>query len=1186
MAIEFTKDQQNAIAAKGTVLVAAAAGSGKTAVLTQRVIKRICDPKDPASIDRLLIVTFTNASALEMRVRIGEALEDACAKNPGNSEILRQKLLLKSAKICSIDSFCINLVKSHFNELSVSPDFSPVDEKQAAKYIEKALDAVLSKRFADPDEDFKLLCDTVGVYSGYRELNKTILKLYNFCMCLSDHKRWFNDAIEKYSVDEDGKCPYLDMILKGVRSKLVSVKERLHFILRETVGTEFEAEMQSKFGPALDSVNSMVSYAENKEWDSLYNQATSFIPLEIESAKKAKDKQLHSQIKGVKDEVNDAIQSVLDSMCNNFNDTGIDLSFGKRIVKCLAELVNEFADCYFDILSSNNLLTFSMVEQLALKLLCVEGDDGLSPTELAKDICKQYDEVLVDEYQDNNNLQDALFFALSDRGSKLFMVGDVKQCIYAFRNANPDNFLERKNSYPLYVDEASPSPSKVVLSANFRSRKGVCDFINGICGALMQTDTCGMDYTDEEKLIPKAKYPDNELYQAEILLNNASGNEHACDAEAVADKIVEIMKEKPFLRENCKRCKEDGIPCEGKSCKLRETRYGDFTILLRSPSKSAHFYVNALKSRNIPVIFNSNEFFETDEILTVVALLKVLDNPTQDIPFLTCMSSVIFGFSFDEIAQIKAKYKLKSFYARVIMAAKDGDEKANRMLNVIRDLQKASVSLSPSDIIGEIYNVTHFREIVSCADNGDEKVTNLSILKSMASDYESQFDGGLPGFIKYFDRCEAEGVKSEKSSPKSVDAVRIMSFHGSKGLQFPVCIIGNIGKAFNKDDLKNSIITSGEFGIGVNYVTDSVKHDTVARRAIRAHNEFKLFSEELRLFYVAMTRAEERLIISVSSRNIANEITKAVGALGLNAATTGKVPAESIVSAESLKKPFLCAALLQKNGNNLRSIAGLEPTVSDGCAEFKTTFIDTSVDGFVNVDDDTMPEASVTADDNSNSSVDDKTVYVDVKEFLDKRLNEAYPHQDECLIPSKMAVTKLVHGDSKEFSFKSRPRFMSKAGLTPAERGTALHKFMQFADYSRAEQNIEDEITRLAEFEFISEEEANAIDRGKLSKFFISDVYKRIKNAEKVLREYKFMIKYPYNGSETIVQGIADLIFIEGGKAVILDFKTDDVSDMQTLADRYTEQLKIYKHAISEIFEITADECIIYSMKLGSGINV
>lgn len=1167
MAVEFTKDQQKAINAQGTVLVAAAAGSGKTAVLTQRVIKRICNPNDPASIDRLLIVTFTNASALEMRIRIGKELDRVCAENPGNTELFKQKLLLKTAKICSIDAFCIDLVRTHFTELSISPDFKPVTQKDTKQYIDKALSSVLSKRFSEPDDDFKLLCDTIGVYNGDRGLNEIIYSVYEFCMCLSDSRNWLKKAIENYTVDCNGRCRYFDMVLETVNARLLSARDSLHFMLREAVGSEFEAEWQEKLGPVLDTINTMISYSENNEWDKLYNTAESYIGVRLESAKKGQDKQLHAQMKDVVGNVNSVVDSVLKDMCGDFESVKTDMSYGQRIVRCLAELVNEFADCYFDILNSNNLLTFSMVEQLALKLLCIGTDEGLAPSELSKDICKLYDEVLVDEYQDNNDLQDALFFAVSDSGKHLFMVGDVKQCIYAFRNANPDNFLKHKDSYPHY--DGKKSPSKVILSANFRSRKGVCDFVNEICSSLMQKRTCGMDYTYDERLVAEAKYPENGLCATEVLLNNSSENTHACDAEAVACRITEIMNEKAFLRK-----KNDDADSEGDEGDLRKARYSDFTILLRYPGSSAHYYVDALKSHLIPVIYNSGEFYETDEILTVTSLLKVINNPTHDIPLLSCMSSVIFGFSFDEIAQIKAKYKAKSLYARLILASKDGNEKTLGMLDVIKHLQKSAVTLSPSDLIGEIYDLTHFKEIVSCADNGEEKVTNLCILKSMAADYESQSDGGLQGFVNYFDRCADEGQLGEKTPQTAVDAVRIMSFHGSKGLQFPICIIADIGKRLNKTDLNAPVITSGDYGIGVNYVSDSVKHDTVARRAIRDEQEFKLFSEELRLFYVAMTRAEERLIISLTSKNISGDICNSVASLGLFAEKSGKVPPQSVVTAESLKRPFLCAALLQNSGNKLREIAGLEPLPADGNAEFKTIF--SPVAG------DSLHRSNTVSD----RVLTDFTPNSEVTEFLNKRLNEVYPYQDECLIPSKLAVTKLVHGDGNEFSFKSRPRYMSKAGLTPAERGTALHKFMQFSDFSKAECNIEDEITRLAEYEFISDEEANAIDRAKLSKFFSSGVYKRIKSADKVLREYKFMVKYPYNGSDTIIQGIADLIFIENGKAVILDFKTDDVGEMQTLADRYSEQLEIYKHAISEIFEIPSEECIIYSIKLGSSINV
>ena len=1157
MAIKFTKDQENAINATGTVLVSAAAGSGKTAVLTQRVIKRVCDPNDPATIDRMLIVTFTNASALEMRVRIGKELDRMCADNPGNSYILKQKLLLKNAKICTIDSFCIDLVKKHFGILGVSPSFSVAAPAQTAALRDRAMTDVLSRHFANPDEDFNQLCESFGIYGGDKKLQNAITSVYDFSLCMSRPEHWLETAVNNYFAENISACPFAEVILRRAEIKLKNAVDSINFILRESVGTEFEAGWNVNFAETLDTINEMLSAVTSKKWDRLYDLSLTFEKTKIDRIKKGQNKELHERMKEIRESVYKTVTSISDDMGGNAEQLLNSLKCVGNQVKTLVSLVREFSNAYFNLLNTHNILTFSLIEQLALKLLCTESDGELKPSELSKDICKLYDEVLVDEYQDNNDLQDSLFFAVSDSGKHLFMVGDVKQCIYAFRNANPDNFLRHKNAYPLY--DGNTSPSKVVLSANFRSRKGVCDFVNGICSALMQTSTCGMDYDDEEKLVCGAVYPENDAPAAEIFITDSSDAEkNTADAETVADYIVKTMEEKPFLRDNDQ---------------LRKARYGDFAILLRSPKKRVKLYTDALKKRGIPVSYSSGEFYESPEILTAMSILRVIDNPMQDIPLLAAMSSAVFGFSFDEIAKLKSEYEGRNLYARVINAAGNGSLKCRQMLDTLANLRALAVTLPVGRLINEVYNVTFLKEIMSSDENGNVRKNNLLALVSMADEYESRSDGGLSGFIDYFERSAAEGSAGDKAPQSDVDAVRIMSFHGSKGLQFPICIIAAAGSGFNKTDLNDALIVNGKYGIGMSYVSDGVKYDTAARKALRLTQSQKLIAEEIRLFYVAMTRAEERLMISVTTNDWKKDISDAAVALSLSAASDGKVPAETVLSSLGLKKMLLCAALLQASGDYIGTAAEIAPVGFNGTGNFKFTLSHAVQDEEYDTE---KREREV-----NNYVCDSETAG-----FLRDRFGYKYPFESSCNIPSKIAVTELVHGDKEQFAFKARPRFMSKAGLTPAERGTALHKFMQYADYSAAESNLQEEMERLYEWEFISREELEAIDKTALQRFFKSDIYRRIKQSPKVMREYKFMVKHPYADDETIVQGIADCIFFENKSAVILDFKTDNVQDINVLVERYSAQLEIYKAAISEIFEMPVSECVIYSMHLGEQINV
>ena len=1158
MAIKFTDDQRKAIDAKGTVLVAAAAGSGKTAVLTERVVQRICDPKDPASIDRMLIVTFTNASALEMRVRIGKKIDEYIHEHPSNTNAYKQKLLLRSAKICTIDSFCGDLVRHHFGQLGINPDFSVATDAQTSALKERALKEVLAKRFLEPDDDFNTLCETFKIYNGDRDLREAVLSVYNFSLCMSRPEHWMRSSVDYYFVDKINNSPFSEVIYKKSRMKLLTARDNAEMILRECVGTEFESAWYQGFSDTVEHINTTLKAVEDKDWDRLYDLANQFEKTSVETVRKPKDEALRETMKRIRDKIYKDIRSICDDQCGPEAFVLDELRITGRQVKSLVDIVIDFSKKYLELLLSKNILTFALIEQFALKLLCTDTPDGLVPSELSKEVCKLYDEVLVDEYQDNNDLQDALFNAVSDNGSHLFMVGDVKQSIYGFRNANPDNFLKHKNDYKDY--DGVTSPSKVILNANFRSRSGVCDFVNGIFKTLMQNDTCGMEYGDDEVLKPDAEYLDNTAPKAELnIVRNLNGiNREIADAEAVADYIAGVLKEEPFLR-------------NGKT-ELRRAEYKDFAILLRYPRNRVKYYIEALKKRGIPAAFDSGEFFTSTEVMTAMSVLRAVNNPLLDIPLLAAMTSVAFGFTFDEVAKIKASCKGVNLYARIVKAADNGDSKCHAMLETLSVLRKKAVTMSVGAFVNEVYRVTYIKEILSSYNDGIQKNANLSSLVSMANDYDSFSNGGLAGFIDYFDRSAAERSSGSKTVGGDVNAVKIMSFHGSKGLQFPICIVAGCGNGFNLEDLKKPIITNGTYGIGMSFVSDGVKHSTVARNVLKEAHLLKIISEEIRLLYVAMTRAEERLMLSLSLDDLNKEINDAITLLGLSAFDTNKIPAQAVLSAIGYKTMVLCSALMQADGVKLTEAVGLPALGFGGEGSFKLTVSDASV----------FDEGAV--DELDKFKVND--IDPNVQNMLSERFDYVYPDSALCKIPSKIAVTELVHGDSEQYAFKARPRFMSKAGLTPAERGTALHKFMQYASFDNAEKDVEAEVQRLYEYEFISEEEADSIDRDLLKRFFKSKLYARIKSADKVWREYKFMVSYPYNGQKTIIQGIADCMFQENGKIVIVDFKTDNVNDMSVLIDRYSQQLQIYKEAISEIFDLPVGECLIYSVKLGADVNV
>lgn len=1159
MAVKFTDDQKDAINAKGTVLVSAAAGSGKTAVLTERVVKKLADEKSGISADRLLIVTFTNASALEMRVRISKRLDELCNEHPGNTHLLKQKLLLRYAKICTIDSYCIELIRTHFALLGINPDFAIAEDSQTSAIKEQCLNEVLSKRYKEKNNNFESLSLLFGFDRSEKNLFDTVFKIHDYCMCMPQPDSWLKNAANRYDCDSIENCDYAKVVLSQALDILNNAADTIEFFIQEIRDSDLEKPYFEPLSDAYDSIKNMISNASTKTWDIFYDLVLNF-KVDLGRVSKTDNPKLKEIVSGNRKKIVERINSIADKMTGPATKALLGLNSTKPVVSELLNIVIEFKEHYFNTLNARNLLTFSHIEQLAFKLLCEEKDGMLVPSKISKEICQEFDEVLVDEYQDNNNLQDALFMALSNDGSHLFMVGDVKQSIYGFRNANPDNFLKHKDDYVLYDGETSPS--KVILKENFRSRSGVCDFVNAFCNTVMKKSTCGMDYTDEEELKASAKYCDLEEPDVDLLLNEIAPGQkrEQTDAEKIADYIEKVVAKPPFLRAD-----KDDVNV------LRKADYKDIAILLRSPGQRAKYYIDALKEKGIPVSYSTGDFYESAEILSVISLLKVIDNPMQDIPLLSAMMSVMFGFTADDMAQLRSDYRYGNLYVCVCSAAKNGDERCKQFLETLDRLRTVAATVSVSRMLSIIYKETMLPELMSADPTNKQAKENLQRLVSVAAAYDTKTDGGIAGFIAEFERMSKASKKSGSNVKTDLNAVKIMSFHGSKGLQFPICIVADCGGSFNKTDIRNQMILNENFGIGLKFVDEdeSSKSTSIAREALSILQSKKLISEEIRLMYVALTRAEEKLVISFSVKNIVDKIISGISLLGVEGVNTSSAPVSSVNSADGYSDWLIMTALLQKSGDALRKYIEGNTDICDGQARFNVAFSKT-IDSNENINSEvqySISEAGV-------------TVNKDLVNEIKQRFDFVYPHTKASNTPSKMAVTELVHGDSNKFAFTHRPEFMSKSGLTPAERGTAAHKFMQFADYKKAEVSVADEIERLKEWEYISFEEAEVLDADALQNFFNSDVYSRIKNALDVKREYKFMVEYPYLDDTTIVQGIADCVFFEDDGMVILDFKTDRVKDVAALTELYSGQLEVYKYALEKIMGKKVKECVLYSLYL------
>ncbi len=1051
-----TAEQEKAIKTTPNVLITAAAGSGKTAVLVERVVKMLKRTENPVSVDRLLIVTFTNAAAGEMRGRIEKRLQQELKNNPSDRNLRRQILMLPSAQICTIDTFCINLVRENFEHFSLSPDFKIATDAELYPLYDSAVREVLDEFYSNDFDRLCALMTALGCGGNEAKLIDAVRKIFDFSTSMPFPAHWFAACKQMYK--------------EGDISLWESAAQKFGLEPRESAQVRAEIEFVAPF---------MIT---------------------------------------------------------------------------LLEICERFSDALFIKMREKNMFTFFNTEQMALELLCSVDGDGYKMSEKAEALSAQFDEILVDEYQDVNDLQDTLFYILSDCGKKLFAVGDAKQSIYGFRGANPENFVSKKEAYLPYDEAQGEDSKKIVLSANFRSRAGVCDFINYLFSLTMSKQFGGVDYDEEEKLVPLAAFPETAAPKTEIALIDSSGSELSdaeCEAEHIAAYIQSVMAEEPFLR-------------DGDS--LRAARYSDFSILMRSPSSHAQTYVDALKCAGIPVALDGGGFLETREVAWVLSLLKVINNPTHDVPLLSLMMSPIFSFSADELAVLRMNNRACSLYSSLLSAEAEGNAHVTEFLETIRKFRRKAVTMSVERLLSSLYDETAILDIVRALEDGERRKDNLRMLLAEAANY-TENGGSIAGFVAHIEKV---GESLRPPTAVSGNAVTIMSFHGSKGLQFPVCIIAGCHSRFNRTDSTASLVMDRRYGVAFKALEKSsnTRVNTLAREVIAESVARRNISEELRILYVALTRAEERLLITLSNGNHAKKAQNIAKAIREN-------EGELVKNAGSFYEWFMYALIKNRDCYSLREQLSVKVDESAlVCADCKINVSLGAPQSFV-------PREEQTA--NCGDSVA-------AREIID-RMNYSYPMPELTKAPAKVSVSLVSKGSAAENDFSARPAFMSKAGLTPAERGTATHKFMQFADYLSAAESLEGEIKRMTEREFLTKEEAAAINLSELARFFESDIFVRMKNAE-LHRELRFITEVPLESigvsgdGKTVMQGVIDCVIDEGETVSVIDFKTDRVKEEGELTARYKKQLEIYSDACARLFARPVKDKLIYSFALGKTIKV
>lgn len=1165
--INLTPDQEKAVFARSSsILVSAAAGSGKTRVLTERLMAYVTDKTEPKDINSFLIITYTRAAAAELRGRILEELSHRAAAEPDNRRLRRQTTLCYRAQIGTIHSFCTTILREYSLKVGLTPDFRVGDEDKCRELKEKALEKALENAYEHIDEngDFAALVESVGAGRDDSRLARTVLDLNEKMRSHPYPEKWATLQLSLLNVEgltDAGETIWGRELIENARQTALYWSNRLDavwFSLNEDSAEN--APIISAYGESLcetmDALREFIR-AVGLGWD----KAASMLPLPFPRFKPLKNYEFEDRknaVTSAREGCKDAFKNLVAIFDSPSEKLLRELSITAPTMRALIKLTLEFDSIYSTEKRRHNLLDFSDLEHFAVNLLC--NPETGEPTETAIEISKRYTEIMVDEYQDVNAVQDLLFRCVSRKGNNIFMVGDVKQSIYRFRLADPSIFIKKYLGYSDFVSAEDNEPRKILLQSNFRSDTNILNACNHVFSNTMSEALGEICYDENASLIPpnSAAPPRGKTEIAILSVPQAEDGEERPDKTYLEARMVASRI----------RCLVEGSDTIFDNSLERPIRYGDIAILLRSPNTAGASFRRALAEEGIPVFAEQGGgFFASPEILIVTSLLSVIDNPHRDIPLAAVLSSPIFGFSADELSLIRAGERNSDFYEALIKAS-SVSEKCKAFLDTLSELRSLSSDIGVYELLSLVYDRLELPAICTAMSGGAVGGGNLMLLLEYAAKFEENGYRGLYGFLKQLKRMEERGEEPVSGSNGAGNAVSIMSIHKSKGLEFPIVFLANTSREFNKMDLRSPVLIHPVLGLGCKLTNTErgIEYPTLARRAVASRLNSEMLSEEMRVLYVAMTRAKERLYISCAAK----DPEALLGKLSEN--VSSPLSPEILKSAPSMSHWMISAALIENGG--LLTIS-TETAVSDEDAP--------EIDIEVPVPERIAPSKE------------------DLSE-LHRVLSYRYPFENAVKLPSKLTATALPQDEKdteagqiiKERSFLFRlPDFAGDARpLTGAERGVATHIVMQFIDFSRTEtlSEIESEVMRITELGQLTERQAKAVDRSSILSFFASTTGHRIKNADKVHRELRFSLLCPAdeffadtNGESVLLQGVVDCCIEEQGALAIIDYKTDHVTQktLPDVAERYRKQVTAYAYAISRIFEKPVSACLLCFLRAG-----
>lgn len=1294
---KWTKEQLAAIEARNcNLLVAAAAGAGKTAVLVERIIRMITDKNHPLDIDTLLVVTFTNAAAAEMRSRIGNAISRVLEENPSSNMLQRQLTLLNKASITTIHSFCLEVIRSNFQKIDIDPAFRIADETEATLLKLEVLQELFEDLYEDTEANQTFL-ELLECYGGNRDdqaLQTIVLNLYDYIQSDPWPMRWLEKSTQAFDFPEGkdlSETVWGQVLLETAALELQGISDLMAkaiAIIELEPGLEKYLPLYYDESVRIDELLEVCKSESPLRWDKVFNGLQNLSFDRLPSAPRDIDQELKKYVRDIRDysksRVNDLRQKIFIA---DSAETRQDLQLLYPLLEGLSRLVKKFASKYAVKKRDKSLVDFNDLEHFCLDILSEEDKDGeIRPSLTALEYRNRFAEILVDEYQDSNDVQETIIRMISKTDQdepNVFMVGDVKQSIYRFRQAKPELFQEK---YDLYSECRDDLFRKILLNRNFRSRKEIIDGVNYIFRQIMSKTVGELDYTDKEVLNPGASYEEAEsdrtVTGGEVELhllhtNNDKLTQYEMEGEEETEEAEELNEEDSALLEEpemldriqcearlaARRIKQLMLPDEeGRTFKVfdkeqeryRNIEYRDIVILLRTTKGWSDVFTEEFSSESIPAFADTGTgFFKTVEVQVILSLLQVIDNPLQDIPLLAVLRSPIMSFSADELAVLRlADRKCSIFEALQVLirenrenAVKGQEEKDNNsaekrtanekangkanekaneemelketvevtavrkassFLEKLERWRKMSVYMSADELLWQLYEETGYYGAVGAMSAGQQRQANLRVLFDRARQFEETSFKGLFNFIYYVDKLQSSqgDMGSAKILGENDNVVRIMSIHKSKGLEFPVVILAGCGKKINLMDMNKSILLHHNLGFGPDVVDYRKRfvYPSIPKIAIREKIRIETMSEEMRILYVALTRAKEKLIISGTVKDLPKAMQKWV-----KSADTEEL---SLAPYQMLKAEryldWIAPAILRHKGS-----AGLVKSMGLNCfcpgdneSRWKVQMWDKK--DLLNV-----PAAGEQEEEEIFNLFDNLADYsLPVPEDIRRRLSWEYPFRKLTGVPAKVTVTELKSRYERDLaegieslpqhipSLIKKPMFLEKTkGLSASEKGSVMHFVMQHLNFANSD--IDNQIEEMLAKDLLTEEQAANIDRKKIKTFLSSQLGKRMIASPDINREVRFNLEIPCRevyqetdedgcGGETILlQGVIDCYFQEPDGIVLLDYKSDYVTEggQRTIQERYRLQISYYARALEELTGKKIKQKFIYLFHTGEALE-